>query len=67
MWQVKIEENAYDGAIAIFILTFPFVRFLHERLGGDDGRGRGLGLVVRSIPIRHGETDPEDEETERKE
>ena len=60
-------ENTYDRTIVFFVLTFPLVRFLHGRPDGDDGRGRGLlrRLIVRSVPIRH--SDPEDEETERKE
>lgn len=52
-------EKTYDRTIILFILAAPSI-CLRRRLGGDDRGRRGfLGrFVVRSIPIRHSETDP---------
>ena len=59
-------RKTYDRTVVVLILASPFVSF-HGRLDGDDGRRRRLRrrLIVRSVPIRHGKTDPEDEETRK--
>ena len=57
-------EETYNRTTAVFVLAFPFLRFLR----GDDNWRCGLlrRLVVRSVPIRHSKTNPEDEKTEGK-
>ena len=57
-------EETYNRTTAVFVLAFPFLRFLR---GDDNGRcGLLRRLVVRSVPIRHSKTNPEDEKTEGK-
>lgn len=52
-------KKTYDRTVVFVILAFPLVGLLRRRLYSDRGRRR-YGLVVRSGPIRHNSTDPED-------
>ena len=52
-------EKTYDRTTIFFILAVPSI-CLRGRLGDDDCGRRGFlrRFVVRSVPIRHSETDP---------